>query len=793
MSRQFEEAVDLHRAGRLEAAAEVCRQIIDTRPGNADALHLLGVIAQRTGQLREALSLVDRAIDRAPAAATYHRSRGIILQRQGRLDDAVTAYDQALRLKPDYVEAQLGRGSALQQRGRLDAALGAFDQALQLDPDLAAAHLNCGVIFEQRAQLDEALDAFDRALEIAPNYTRAHVNRGVVLQRSGRPELALAAFDRALGISADDYDAHLNRGVALMALERCDAALDAFDHAVRVRPERAEAHFNRGTALTALERFDEALRAYDQAVRNRPNHAEAHFNRGGVLERQGSAQAAVAAYDRALKEAPDWAAAHVSRGKVLRGLGRLDEALAAYDQALRIQPGRTKAHCNRGNVLSDLGRFADAAAAYRQALEASPDYAAVHSNLLFSLNYDPAQDRASLFAAHRDWGERHGRPANRFVDYANPADPDKTLRVGLVSADFVRHPVGYLVEPLVRSADPAELEIVCYAGNPIEDELTERLKVQATDWRPTLGMRNTALAEAVRADGIDVLIDLAGHTANNRLAVFALKPAPVQVSWIGYPNTTGLPAIDHILMDEATVPAGDERWFVEHVVRLPSTRFCYAPPDYAPEPGPPPMLTRGWPTFGSFNNLTKLTPSTLELWARLLRSLPEARLVLKWKTLGDPATRARYLGWFEALGVDPERVELRAASKHRAMLAEYADIDIALDPMPYSGGTTSLEALWQAVPVVTLPGDRPVSRQTMGFLSTLDRTAWIATSADAYVRIAIDLARDPGRLARLRQRQRMDMASSPLCDGPRFAAGFQATLRQLWRHWCERQTNSRQE
>jgi predicted O-linked N-acetylglucosamine transferase (SPINDLY family) len=344
--------------------------------------------------------------------------------------------------------------------------------------------------------------------------------------------------------------------------------------------------------------------------------------------------------------------------------------------------------------------------------------------------------------------------------------------------------VGYLVEPVLAAADPAGLQIVCYSGRRTEDALTERLKAKATAWRSTLNVPDAVLGEMIRGDRIDILLDLAGHTANNRLTLFALRPAPVQIGWIGYPFTTDLAAIDYVLMDEATVPPGAERWFVERVVRLPETRFCYTAPEYAPPPGPPPMLERGCVTFGSFNNLSKVTPDVARLWARVLAAVPGARLILKWKTLAEPKTRTRYHRWFADHGIDPARVELRPATPHPQMLAEYGDVDIALDPFPYSGGITSLEALWQGVPIVSLPGSRPVSRQTLGFLRNMGREEWVARDPDDYVRISVGLASEPQALAGLRRTQRARMAASPLCDGPRFRRHFEAALRAVWHVWC---------
>jgi predicted O-linked N-acetylglucosamine transferase (SPINDLY family) len=303
-------------------------------------------------------------------------------------------------------------------------------------------------------------------------------------------------------------------------------------------------------------------------------------------------------------------------------------------------------------------------------------------------------------------------------------------------------------------------------------------------------MSHQALAERVREDDIDILIDLAGHTARNRLSMFALKPAPLQVSWLGYRTTTGLAAIDYVLSDPVMTPPGAERWFVERVVRLPTTWLCYAPLEYAPRPSVPPMLARGRPTFGSFNNLVKTTPEVLRVWARVLTALPDARLLLKWPTFVDPETRARHFRLLEDWGVQPSRVELRGGkSPHHRTLATYAEVDIALDPFPFSGGVSSLEALWQGVPVITLPQNQQTSRQTQAFLTALGRSDWVAENEDDYVRIAVELARNPARLIHLRAEQRTLMANSPLCDRPRFAREFESALRSMWRDWCAQYQN----
>jgi protein O-GlcNAc transferase len=679
---------------------------------------------------------------------------------------------------------QLRPDAAPSRRNGPAEALAAVENALRLRPGWAEAHLQRGVLLQQLARCQDSIEAFDAALRLKPDYPQAHFNRGVALQAAGRPEEAIAAYGEALRLKPDLFEAHLNRGLVLGRLGRSPEALAALDEALRLRPGSGEAHFNRGNALRALGRCDEALSAYDRALEIRPELGLAHFCRGLILRQGRRADEALAAFEQALGLEPQFAEAHFNRGNALAALGRFEDAVRAYDRSLQIRPGSAEAHLNRGVLLHQQGRRAEALADYDQACRLAPNSAQAQSAYLYGLNYAPLQDERALFDAHRAWGARQARRASRPRAAGERRDPHKILRVGLVSADFDRHPVGYLIEPVLAAVDPSELQFVCYSGVGEEDDLTARLKRRSALWRSTLGISDRAMADLVRADGIDILIDLAGHTAANRLPVFALEPAPVQASWIGYPCTTGLPAIGYALMDEATVPAGAERWFVERVVRLPETRFCYAPPEYAPPPGPPPIVERGRATFGSFNNLCKVTPEVVRLWARVLGAVPGARLVLKWTTLAGPETCARYRRWFAAEGLDPARVELRAASPHPQMLAEYGDIDIALDPFPYSGGLTSLEALWQGVPIVTLPGRRPVARQTLGFLQNLGRAEWVARDPDDYVRISVDLASGPRALAAMRRTQRARMAASPLCDAPRFARNFEAALRALWHDWC---------
>lgn len=770
--------------GRLADAAEAYRRVLRLRPQDADTYNDLGVVLQQMGRLAEALAAFDDVLELAPHHAGAHFNRGNILFALGRLNEAVAEYDTVIALEASCLPAHLNRVEALTRLGRTSEALTACDAVLRLNQHSWEAHFARGVVLEQEGRFEAALSAYDMAISSRPDHAPSHSNRGNVLKALRRPSEALAAYDRAIELGPGFAETHNNRAYLLLSMGRHQDAFAACRDALRLDPTLAAALVIRGGALLGLKRPVEALAAFDNALRLNPALAEAHFYRGNLLREQLRLDDAVRAYGQAITYRPRFGHAHNNMGTVLQALGRSREALAAFDAALAIDPHHASAHANRANVLMDRGKFQQATLAFGRALELDPALLTNHSNYLNCLNYDPGRNDAELLAAHKAWGERHGEPQHLTRRHANGRDAGRPLRVGLVSADLGRHPVGYLVQPLMEAADPTVIGFYCYSGRGIEDDLSHRLRSLAKAWRRTDRLSDEDLASAIEADGIDILIDLAGHTAGNRLGCFARKPAPVQVHWAGYAYTTGLPAIDYALWDAVHVPEGEERWYTETVVRLP-IRWCYAPPEYAPDVAPPPALTSGHVTFGSFNNLSKISPQVVETWSGILGSVAGSRLLLSWKTLADPEECERTRRLFAASGVAPERIELiGGAPTHAGVLAQYDRVDIGLDPFPYSGGLTTLEALWMGVPVITLPASRPVSRQSASLLMALGRGDWVATDEEHYLRLARDLARQPDRLAVTRQGQRPLMARSPLCDGTAFTRAFEAALRRMWRTWC---------
>lgn len=591
----------------------------------------------------------------------------------------------------------------------------------------------------------------------------------------GRFEDAIRAWTRALRQNPELLQAYAGIGEAYLRLGLARPASMAFADLVKRVPGSPEAQYNLGNALAACGKLDEAVAAYREAVRLKPDFAEAWSNLGIPLYHLNRFEEALAAQDSALRLRRDDPGAHGNRGNALFALSRLEAAARAYKTSLVLAPSQAEAATSLGNLWKEQGRHEAALAAYRWARLAAPFHAAAGSNLILGLHYAEGVTQEDILAEARDFAKRFEVPAATPL-FAAPADPFRRLRIGYVSGDLRRHPVGYFLSPVLSSHDRASFEIVCYSANPIVDDMTRQLHGWSDHWRTLAGLSDEAAARQIAGDRIDILVDLSGHTAFNRLPVFARRPAPVQASWLGFWGTTGLSAIGAILSDDTAIAAGEDRFYSETVIRLPQGRFCYAAPDYAPEP----VIRTGPVTFGSFNNLSKVGPAVRRLWIEILLHVPESRLVLKWSSLADPALRAALTAEFAEAGIDPGRLDLRGPSAHRDMLAEYGDIDIALDPFPFGGGLTSCEALWMGVPVVTMPGANPASRQTAGFLRAIGHEAWIAGSPEEYRRIARSLATDRDGLTASRHGLRPAMAASPLCDGPGFTRALEQTYRALW-------------
>jgi predicted O-linked N-acetylglucosamine transferase (SPINDLY family) len=577
----------------------------------------------------------------------------------------------------------------------------------------------------------------------------------------------------------------LAEGVAHHRAARLAAAETRYRKVLAAHPDSPDVLHLLGVIAQQTGRSELAIELIRQAIEREPNDPIFFSNLGNALRDQNKLNEAEAAFRKAIRLDPNCGAAYCNLGTVMFAQGKYGEAGAALRQAVRIHPNFVEAHSNIGAVLTAQGNIDEAIEAYRRAVVLQPDSAAVSANLLLSLNYDERISPEMLFEEHRHWAERF-KPLIRPMTHRNDRSAERRLKVGYVSPDFRTHSVAHFLQPLLQHHDRSAVEVFCYADILTPDAATDRFKQLADHWVVTVGISDETLSERVRSDGIDILVDLAGHTSNSRPLVFARKPAPVQVTWLGYPNTTGLTAMDYRLVDDITDPERQADAFAsETLVRLTGGFLCYGTPRDAPRPAAPPCLASDTFTFGSFNNAAKLSGGTLRAWAALLRRLPSSRLLLKSKSFTDQGTRACCLDRLKALGIAADRVDFHGWLAESDHLASYGRVDVALDPFPYNGTTTTCEALWMGVPVVTLLGDRHAGRVGASLLTQVGLADLIAGSVQDYVEIAAALARDPARLVSLRGSLRPRVAASNLCDAPRFARKIEATFRAMWKQWCE--------
>jgi predicted O-linked N-acetylglucosamine transferase (SPINDLY family) len=607
---------------------------------------------------------------------------------------------------------------------------------------------------------------------------------GWAASASGNHAAAVEFTQQAISLSPEtaEYYSHLSAYRA--ALGQNDQAEAAARQALAIHPQFAEAHYNLGLALNNQGRAAEAATEYRQALAINPGFIQALNNLGVVLGALCQLHEAEQVYRKGLALAPESPEIHMNLGQALQGLGHHAEAVQAYRQALLLRPTYDWAENNLGSALKEQGRVDEAIAAFRRALTITPGFAIAHSNLLMELHKLPGTTSAELAAAHAEWDQQHAAPlCSTWRPHDNSLDPERPLSLGFVSADFGRHPVGYFIVRLLEALDLRQCSLTCYSSRAIHDDLTDRLVAATNVWREMRGQSDEQLAAQIRRDQIDILFDLAGHTNSNRLLTFARKPAPIQISWFGYVGTTGLAAMDYVLADRFHAPPGAEAHYRERIIRMPDGYACYDPPAYAPPVAPLPAQGRGYVTFGSFNNLAKINERVLHLWSEVLRQVPGSRLLIKFRGLGDSETQQRYRELFQAAGGDNERLDLEGQSNHVEFLQAYERVDIALDPLPYSGGLTTCEALWMGVPVVTCPGETFASRHAFSHLNNAGFGGLVAPNFGDYVARAVDLVSDLPRLASLRLALRPQMARSPLCDGPRFAANFLEAMRTVFRSY----------
>ena len=784
----IQEAVAHHNAGRLAEAEHLYRAILQTHPSQADANHNLGVIALQVGQPTAALPHLKAALATNPAHEHYNASYANALLATGQTTEAQSILQAAVRYGTNtptikalqehadrvVLGALFNAGSTAQTETQARILLTAY-------PDSGFVWKVLGACLQGRGGA-EALPALWRAVELMPEDAEAHNNLGNEQRHLEQLDDAVASYRRALTLKPDFAVAHNNMGNALHDLGHFNDAVASYRRALTLKPDYAEASNNLGNPLGRLGQLDEALACFHRALQIKPDYADAHNNLGNALRELGQLDNAAASYCRALVLQPDDEHAHNNLGNVLRDMAQLDRAMESYQRALAIKPNFAEAHSNLGLALQDLGQIDDACDSFSRGLKISANEPGMFSNLLFALNYHPDKSAEEIFAAYRQFDEHFGQPLRaQWRPHSNHRHTARRLKVGYVSPDFRQHACVHFLEPLLAHHDKQAVEVYAYAELVKPDAASARFEGYVDHWVPTRGLSDEALAERIRADGIDILVDLAGHTAQNRLRVFARKPAPVSVSWLGFGYTTGLGAIDYYLSDAPSVPAGSEGLFAERPWRMRTPCYAFRPNSGMGEVNALPALERGYVTFGTLTRAVRINHHTIRVWSALLKAVPDSRLVIDSRNFTDAAVQTRLADKFAQHGISRERLQIGFHSPPWNVLR---GMDIGLDCFPHNSGTTLFESLYLGVPFVTLAGRPSVGRLGSSILHGLGHPEWIASSEAQYIQIAADLAADLPRLAALRAGLRSEMQHSALMDETGFARHVEAAYQGMFDNWA---------
>jgi predicted O-linked N-acetylglucosamine transferase (SPINDLY family) len=759
IQQEIQKALEHYQSGDLHQAKHICKKILKKEPNNGEALYFMGVIYSQLGNHDLAIQTIRKSLQSYPNNPDAYHLLGMSLQELGQLDEAVEYYQKTLQYNPNYAEAYNNLGNICKEKKQFDEAIGYYHHAVELKPDLATAYFNLGVIYQEKKDYAQAISFYKNALQFDPVNHNMQSMLGGVLYTKGQTE-------------GDVFSLQESENV--------------FRQIVDVHPSDFHAWCNLGSALKLQGKMDEAMVGYRKAIELKPDFPDAHYNLALVLQETGLVDEAIQHYEKAIELDPHYSETYNNLGVLFQEKSKFDDALGYFQKALAFDNNPARALNNLGNISSEMGQIDEAESHYRRLLQMSPYLSYTHSNLLLTMNYNPLHDMDVLFSEHLRFAKQHADPLLLSCLYENERQVHRRLRIGYVSPDFRRHSVAYFIEPVLSAHNRRFFEIFCYSAVERKDGVTERIQKLSDHWREISGLADETVSTLVREDRIDILIDLAGHSGHNRLLVFARKPAPVQVTWIGYPSTTGLATIDYKIVDRYTDPPGTtEKYYTENLVRLPDCFLCYMPEKDAPGVNELPALNNGHITFGSFNNFAKVSHEILFLWAQILVKLPGARLIIKAKGLSSAAVRTTVSDFFQRQGIDAGRIELfswmPSVSGH---LERYNRVDIALDTFPYNGTTTTCEALSMGVPVVTLSGETYASRVGVSLLSNTGLTELIARSPEEYVEIALRLASDTAGLANLRLRLRDMVSRSPLTDAKRFSENLEKAYREMWTEWC---------
>ncbi len=817
----FQKGYKYHQSGNLAAAATFYLKILDKQPDHTDTIFLIGTLHLQQGNHDAATVFLKKAIALKPNYVTAYNNLGAALQAQGKFDEAIDSYRLALSLKPDDAEVHKNLGNGLREKGKLDESIASYRQATVLDPNNAEAHNDLGAVLHKSGKLDEAIESHRQTIRLKPDYAEAYGNLGAALQEKGKLDEAIASHRQALSFKPDYAEAHNNLGAALQEQGKLDEAIASYRQALSLKPDYAEAYYNLGNALKIHGKIDEAIKSYKQAITLKQNYASAYVNLGTAFQGQGKSNDAISCYKKALEIKPDHVNAYYNLGNAFQGQGEFNEAISYYQKALELKPDHAEAYNNIGAIFQEQGELNEAISCYQKALDLKPDGAEIYSNLFHQFQQACAwqktegmaaklddfttnaldsgtktaetplvslarhTDPSWVFAVARSWSDDIARAMStvktHFSFDSRRSRKTKTV-VGYLSNDFRNHPMAHLTLSLYGLHNRDEFKIFCYSyGKDDGSYYSARIRRDCDKFVDIHNLNDAAAAKCIYEDQVDILIDLKGYTRGNRIGIYALRPAPIQVRYLGLPCTTGADFFDYIITDRIALPEDHAQYYSEDFVYLP---HCYQINDHTQK-----ISNKDWKkadfglpegsfVFCSFNQGYKIEPVMFNTWMNILRQVPEGVL---WLQRENEITEKNLRQEAERRGVESTRLIFSGRLSKDQHLGRLRFADIALDTRIVNGIITTSDALWVGVPVITLQGNSFTSRVSSSILTAIGLPELIAQTLEEYESLAIDLVHNSGKLQMIRQKIMKNRLVEPLFDTPRFTKNLEKAYKEMWK------------
>ncbi|MCW9035969.1 MAG: tetratricopeptide repeat protein [Rhodospirillales bacterium] len=780
LNELYQKAASMQQNGHFVEAIQVYDQMLEHVPDDADVLHLKGLCFYQLGDLAAAERHISKGFDYDTTNPSHYSNYGAVLISQGKAKEAKAALEKAVALDPSDPDAYCNLSSLYQQLGQISDAEKLIRDALEKVPNNPSLLNNLGCVLKENGKLEEAETTLFLAYETDRNILEVNINLGDTLRQNGKLDEAYSILEHAQKLSPLNPETLNNMGLVLFEMKRLEEAGQKFLQVIQKQPDHVFALRNLGNVYMELGLAEQAVMAFNEAVKQGNGSCEAYTSLGGALLAAKKIPEAEAILKQAVILGPQSSEPWQFLGEAARANGKFDEAISCWNKSIELDPQSAETLYSFASLYAYTGDSVQAVDYFRKALAKAPKNDRIHSNLLMALHYAPDISRQEIFEDHLDWVKRHvdnDRPRPEIADKS----PDRPLRIGFVSADFRFHATAFFFLEALKQWPKNGFETFLYSNLKIPDRYTEQFKEACDNWREIYSDSDYTASERIRNDKIDILIDMNGHTKTTRLALFASRPAPVQISWFDYVDTTGLKAMDYYIGDSHQIPVEDEKYWVEKIYRLPHDYICYTPPKYAPEVSPAPFEKNGFVALGCFNTVFKLSKETVSVWSAILKRLPDVKLFLNSPEFAKDYTVNRYANLFEKEGIDTSRIIIDEGGQHEEFIGAYSKIDIALDPFPYAGGLNTCEALWMGVPVIALNGERFCSRHAVAHLRTVGCPELVADDTGLYIEKVVELVEDHQRIRDYRANLRDKMKKSPLVDSKGFAGHLSTAFRDIWK------------